>query len=66
MRKIKSHLRWCKKQFEEKREIKIKGFKFSKEQLKTMFDMITAPELLKPDCNYFHIGKLKVKGYKNA
>lgn len=66
MRKIKSHLRWCKKQIEKKEKIKIKGFKFSKEQLKIMFDMVTKPELLKPDCNYLHIGKLKLKEYKDA
>ena len=66
MRKIKSHLRWCKKRLEEKHKIKIKWFKFPKEQLKIMFDMVTKSELLlNPDCNYLHIGKLKIKDLRN-
>lgn len=61
MRKIKSHLRWCKKFLEKYYNVKIYGLSFPRAQLKLMFDFIQEEKRISKIINYYYINKIKIK-----
>ena len=61
MRKIKSHLRWCKRALEKKYSVKIYRLSFPKVQLKSMFDFIQEEKRISKIVNYYYMNKIKIK-----
>lgn len=61
MRKIKSHLRWCKRVLEKKYSVKIHGLSFPRVQLKLMFDFIQQEKRISKIVNHYYINKIKIK-----
>ena len=61
MRKIKSHLRWCKKSLEEHYSIKIYKLSFPKVQLRLMFDFIQEEKRISKIVNHYYVNRIKIK-----